>query len=463
MHIGNIRTALLNYLFAKQKDGTFVLRIEDTDPQRNFDPGAKIIISDLDWLSISYDEGPEKGGEYAPYFQSERSDLYQEKLDKLKAKKLIYPCFCTEDQLNKKRERQKALKVPPRYDRACLELSEDEVADRLAKGMPHIWRLKLDHDQTIEITDLSRGTVKFNLKNFSDFPLTRTDGSFTFMFANFVDDMAMKISHVFRGEDHQSNSAGQAALYLAFDAPLPIFWHMPMLCNLDGKKLSKRDFGFSLHDLQKEGFLPEAINNYLAIIGSSYEQEIMDLDELANAMNFDNPHTTGAIKYDVEKLRWVNHKWIDRLSPEQLTAAAKPFLLEAYPQANTVDEEKLSAILQILKTDLYTLRDIIPALQFYFEAPKLTATAIEACVPKENMPTLKELISKHIGNIENSDAFLTSLKTEAKEAGIPLKQLFWFLRLALMGEVNGPGIHDLIAILGVEESKKRIEKALAVI
>ena len=473
MHIGNIRTALLNYLFAKQKGGTFVLRIEDTDPQRNFDPGAKIIISDLDWLSLVYDEGPGKDlsavalanedGAYAPYFQSERSAIYQEMLDELKTKKLVYPCFCTEEELEKKRERQRTLKIPPRYDRACLDLSPQEIADRLAQNMPHIWRFKLDHDQAITITDLSRGTVKFELKNFSDFPLTRADGSFTFMFANFVDDMSMKMSHVFRGEDHQSNSAGQAALYLAFNAPLPIFWHMPMLCNLDGKKLSKRDFGFSLHDLKKEGFLPQALNNYLAIIGSSYEQEIMDLDELTQALNFENPHTTGKIKYDVEKLRWVNHKWIDRLSPDELTAAAKPFLAEAYPQAASLDEAQISSMLQIIKTDLYTLKDVVSALQFYFEAPELTATAIEACVPKESMQPLADLIKKHLGTTENSDAFLTALKTEAKELGIPLKQLFWFLRLALMGQVNGPSIHDLIAILGTQESGKRIENALALI
>jgi glutamyl-tRNA synthetase len=463
MHIGNIRTALLNYLFAKQKTGTFVLRIEDTDPQRNFDPGAKIIISDLDWLSLSYDEGPGKDGPYAPYFQSERSALYQTGLDRLKVKKLAYPCFCTEEELEKKRDRQRALKIPPRYDRACLNLSDEAITDRLAEHLPHIWRFKFDHDQTITITDLSRGTVTFELKNFSDFPLTRTDGSFTFMFANFVDDMSMKISHVFRGEDHLSNTANQAALYLAFDAPIPIFWHMPMLCNLDGKKLSKRDFGFSLHDLQKEGFLPQAIDNYLAIIGGSYAQEIMNLDELSHAFNFENPHTTGAIKYDVEKLRWVNHKWIDRLTPEELITAAKPFLIEAYPQAASLDNAKLSTMVQIIKTDLHTIKDTIPALQFFFEAPTLTAMAIEACVPKETMPKLKELITKHLGSLENTDAFLQAVKAEVKEQGITIKQLFWFLRLALMGQVNGPGIHDLIAILGVDESKKRIERALAIL
>lgn len=461
MHIGNIRTALLNYLFAKQKQGTFVLRIEDTDPQRNFDPGAKIIMSDLAWLSLSYDEGPGKGGPYAPYFQSERDAIYQQHLDELKKNGLAYPCFCSEEELEKKRERQRALKIAPRYDRTCLRLSADEVTLRLKEGMPHIWRFQLDHEQKVTIHDLSRGPITFELKNFSDFPLTRTDGSFTFMFANFVDDLTMKISYIFRGADHQSNTAGQAAMYLAFNAPIPTFWHMPMLCNTDGKKLSKRDFGFSLRDLKEEGFLPQAIDNYLAIIGGSYEQEIMDLEELTKAFNFETPHTTSSIKYDVEKLRWVNHKWIDRLTPEQLATAVKPFLKSAYPSATTMDESILQDALQILKTDLYTLKDAVPALAFYFKEPELNRAMIEACVSPEHMQALKSIIKMHLPSIQDADTFLSAIKSDAKKQNIPIKQLFWFLRLALMGQVNGPGIHELIAILGTEQSKQRIERALA--
>ncbi len=463
MHIGNSRTALLNYLFAKQKDGTLVLRIEDTDPARNFDPGAQKIIADLNWLDLAYDEGPEKGGPYAPYFQSERQHLYQEKLDNLIKKNLVYRCFCTQEELEKKRDRQKALKLPPRYDRTCLQLPAQEIEKRVAQGMPFIWRFKFDHDKTIEITDLARGTVKFALKNFSDFPLTRADGSFTFMFANFVDDMLMKITHVFRGEDHLSNTAGQAALYFAFEAPLPIFWHMPILCNIDGKKLSKRDFGFSLHDLKDAGFLPQAINNYLAICGSSYEQEIMDLKQLAHAINFDNPHTTGKIKYDVEKLRWVNHQWINKLSAARLAQVAKPFLGAVYPAAEKLDAKTLEQILQIIKTDLYTLKDVPDALGFYFEQPEISKVSFEAAIATDHLSVITELIKNNLGNIEESEAFLSNLKSASKDQNIPLRELFRFLRLALMGAINGPSIHDLIAILGPSEAKSRIERALSIV
>lgn len=460
MHIGNSRTALLNYLFAQQKDGTFVLRIEDTDPSRNFDPGAKTILSDLEWLSLSSDEGPIKGGPFAPYFQSERHKLYQEKLDQLKKEEFVYPCFCTEQELEKRRERQRALKLPPRYDRTCLNLPKETVEKQLKEGLPHIWRMKLDHDKSVTITDLSRGPVTFELKNFSDFPLTRADGTFTFMFANFVDDMLMKITHVFRGEDHQTNTAGQAVLYEAFGAPMPIFWHMPILCNIDGKKLSKRDFGFSLHDLRDTGYLPEAINNYLAIIGGSYKNEIMNLQQLAHALNFDNPHSTGKIKYDVEKLRWVNHQWIQKFDPAELANRVKSFLIAAYPAAKSIENSRLAEITQLIKTDLCTLKDAVDALKFYFEKPELSSGSVEACVEKEYRSPLKKLIQEHLSQIDDVNAFLDALKKEAKEQGIPLKQFFWFLRLALTGKVNGPSIHDLILILGTKESTQRITKAI---
>lgn len=452
MHIGNSRTALLNYLFAKQKGGTNVLRIEDTDPSRNFDPGAKIIQADLNWLGLNPDEGP--------YYQSERQNLYQEKLKELIDKGLVYRCFCSEKELAQKRDRQRALKLPPRYDRTCADLSQQEIQKRLDQNVPFIWRFKLDHDKTITIIDLARGPITFQLKNFSDFPLTRADGSFTFMFANFVDDMTMKMTHVFRGEDHQSNTASQGALYEAFGAPLPIFWHMPMLSNVDGKKLSKRDFGFSLHDLRDAGYLPHAINNYLAISGGSYPNEIMDMDELIKTIDFDNPHSSGAIKYDVEKLRWVNHQWINRLSAQELAHAALPFLIAEYPQAQQMDLQKLAEILQILKTDLYTLKDVPAIVGFYFNAPQLSKADIEGCVLPEHRQALHSIISAHINEIDGTDAFLNSLKKEAKANTIPFKQLFWALRLALMGAVHGPGIAELITILGSQESSKRIEAML---
>jgi nondiscriminating glutamyl-tRNA synthetase len=460
MHLGNIRTALINYLFAKQKKGTFILRIEDTDQQRNFDPHAEKIIEDLHWLGLDFDEGPLKGGPYAPYFQSQRTPIYQEKLEELANKNLIYRCFCTKEELDKKQERQQALKLPPRYDRTCLHISKEQIQEYLNSHIPFIWRLQLDHNQVVTITDLAHGHVRFEMKNFSDFALTRQDGSFTFIFANFVDDMVMEISHIFRGEDHLSNTANQAALYHAFHKTLPIFFHMPILCSTDGKKLSKRDFGFSLRDLKHAGFLPEAIINYLAILGGSFEQEIMSQEELVSALDFDNMQTTGQIRYDIEKLRWVNRKWIIKYDPIKLTTACLPFLICAYPQVNSLDSTILTPLIQSIKTDMTILTDCVEALTFYFIKPTLHKTDIDAVIDPAIQEHLCTMIEKQLPDITHPETFVNELKQQTKQFNIPLKELFWFIRLALTGKTHGPAIHELIKALGSRESENRLKTVL---
>lgn len=459
MHLGNVRTALMNYLFAQQKDGTFIIRIEDTDSARNYDPEATNILADLAWLGIDFDEGPQKGGPHIPYFQSQRTIFYQKRLQELIARDQVYRCFCSSEELDKKRERQQALKLPPRYDRTCLSL-EKEVRDKRSEmGEPSIWRLKLNHEDIVSFTDLARGTLTFEVKNFSDFPLTRQDGSVTFMFANFVDDMDMEITHIFRGEDHLSNTAGQACLYKAFNAPLPIFWHMPILCNIDGRKLSKRDFGFSLRDLKDAGFTPEAIDNYLAIIGGSFDPEIMNTQTIAKVFNFDNVHTTGQIKYDVEKLKWINKQWICLYEPEVLAERCLPFIEAAYGTI-TIGKSELIAALQIVKTEMITLSDVVPLLKFLLSPIHVTAIEIQACIEKEYLTAIKSVVESSMHALENAEKYAQIIKKAAQEKEIPLKQLFWFLRLSLMNNTKGPGIHELVAILGAPEARHRLEKTL---
>lgn len=463
MHLGNVRAALMNYLFARQHSGTFIIRIEDTDQQRNYDPGAKEILADLAWLNLSYDEGPHKGGPHGPYFQSERSALYQEKLQLLIHQDAVYRCFCTPEELERKRERQIALKMAPRYDRACLNLSADSLQEKLNTNLPFVWRLKVPQQGTVDINDLARGTVHFDFKNFSDQPLTRQDGSFTFIFANFVDDLDMRITHIFRGEDHITNSAVQAVLFKAFNTPLPTYWHMPMLCNNEGKKLSKRDFGFSLQDLRQAGYLPEAICNYLAIIGGgSFAQEIMTLDELVATTNFSGISTASQIRYDVEKLTWVNHTWIVTYDPQKLAQRCRPFLEATYPEIRAMDDTVLASLLQIIKSDLSTLQDATTALHFYFKTPHITNKELNGCMAPQTSNAIAGLIRAQLPTIANQEAFVATLKNEAKTAGIPIKDLFSYLRLALMGQPHGPSIHDLIAMLGTAEATKRLERLIEI-
>ena len=455
MHLGNIRTACMNYLYAKQKNGTFVVRVEDTDPSRNFDPGAKKIIEDLHWLGLTYDEGPEIGGPYAPYFQSERNEFYQKALQTLIDNNQVYRCFCTNEELEKRRARQIALKKPPRYDRTCLHLSAEDIEQKLAQSMPFIWRFKLDQEKQITITDLAHGTITFDLQHFSDFPLSRSDGSFTFMFANFVDDILMQMTVVIRGEDHLTNTAGQAALYQAFNHTIPTFWHLPILCNIDGKKLSKRDFGFSLRDLKDAGFLPEALINYLAIIGGgSFKDEIMSIEQLIQTLDFDHINATGQVKYDVEKLTWINNKWIDRLTPEELTERCLPYLEQAFPAATTMDKAHLTQMLQLLKSDFNTLKDAVDAVRFYFETPDYSP---EELATFENKPHLSACTSDLLSHVGDPELFMQQAKTLSKEKGIKLKDMFGFIRYGLMGSKQGPSVADLLVILGAQESKQRLE------
>ena len=462
MHLGNVRAVVMNYLFAKQKHGTFILRIEDTDQQRNVDAYVTGILDDILWLKLDYDEGPIKGGHYEPYFQSQRTSIYQEKLTVLQHRELVYRCFCTAEELDKKRQRQIALKQPPRYDRTCLHLSKEQIQLNLDAHTPFIWRFQLP-EGTIQIHDMSRGTITFDMKNFSDFALTRQDGSFTFIFANFVDDVAMVISHVIRGEDHLTNTAVQAALYQTFNVPLPVFWHLPIICNAQGQKLSKRDFGFSLNDLRNAGYLPEAICNYLAIIGGgSFEHEIMPLEELVKAMQFDSLSATGQVRYDIEKLRWLNHKWIEKLDLTDLTKRCLPFLQTRYLN-QAFDEKQVATLLKSLRTDLTTLADAADALQFYFMAPEVDNVQLQETIPAECITPLKEITRANVALIASESAaqFVERMKQDAQKQNIHSKYLFWFIRLALTGKAHGPAVYELIDMIGVSESIKRIEKIVA--
>ena len=457
MHIGNIRTALMNYLFAKKNDGVFVLRIEDTDPKRNFDEGGKTIIKHLDWLNLCYEEGPNRNDSFGPYFQSQRQDIYTAKLKELEENDFIYRCFCTTDELDKKRVRQIALKKPPRYDRACSFLSKEQIDSNMKDEKSFVWRMKVDSNKKIAFEDIAHGTLHFDLKNFSDFPLTRGDGSFTFMFANCIDDIEMKMSHVLRGEDHLTNTVGQFVIMKALNAPIPLFWHLPILCNITGKKLSKRDQGFSLEDLKADGFLPEAIINYLGIIGGSFEKEILPIDELADAYNFDHLSKTSQIKYDIEKLKWVNHKWISGYDLAKLTELCKPFIAETFDIAQLSDE-KLQQLIQSVQTDLITLQDAPQLLKFYFEKPVITSDIIDNQIADKDIQNkILDILKSHC-NSSDFDTFLSNTKASVKENDISFKDFFSLLRLLLTGSPKGLGMHELEKCLGFDEIKSRICK-----
>lgn len=450
MHLGNVRTALINYLFAKQQHGTFVLRVEDTDFKRTIEQGIEKIFENLKWLGLEYDEGPIKGGPYEPYFQSERAEIYTRYLDQIVEKGFAYRCFCTAEELEAKRERQVALKIPPRYDRTCLKLSAEQITEKLRTKIPFVWRFKLDETRKIQFFDLAHKEMVFELKNFSDVPITRQDGSFTFLFANFVDDYEMQISHVFRGEDHLSNTAAQVAMYEAFNFKVPIFWHLPIIANKDGKKLSKRDFGFSLNDLIADGYLPEAICNYLTIIGGSFKKEIMTMPELIESLDFSNLKPTGMIKYDIEKLNWVNHQWILNYDLEKLVLLCKPYLNEKYPQSLKLSDEQIVPLVRLVQSDLIKLSDVSGLLAFYFEKPDISKELLEQNKFAEYKEILSQIAAQK-NKITNSADLINFMKELCKTNNKSAKELFMLLRILLTGKVTGPSIADLINIIGLEK------------
>jgi glutamyl-tRNA synthetase len=454
MHIGNVRAALLNYLFARQQHGTFVLRIEDTDQQRNIDEGTQFIIKHLNWLGLNFTEGPNIGGPFSPYFQSKRSEIYQKYLEKLQNKNLIYQCFCTPEELDVRRNRQIAMKKAPRYEKTCMNLKEAEIAQNIAQGKGFIWRMNIDGTKKVQFKDMARGVLEFDLQHFSDFPLTREDGSFTFIFANCVDDCEMKMTHVFRGEEHLSNTVSQTVLYNAFEYKLPIFWHLPILCNQEGKKLSKRDRGFSLEDVEAQGYLPEAICNYLGILGCSFEQEIMSLDELAKNYKFDNLHGASQIKYDIEKLKWMNHKWIASYNLEKLTELCKPFLANQYNIAG-IPDQVLTKLIKSVQNDMQTLTQITELLKFYFVRPTIDTAIYSDLTDQETFAKIKSILLA----CRNDDwtAFMNSVKTQAATAEIENKIIFTAIRIFLTGSAKGMQLQDLFTDLGSKEFFERIE------
>jgi len=455
MHIGNVRTSLLNYLFALKFNGTFILRIEDTDKERNIDPNAAQIISHLSWLGMEHQEGPGIGGPYGPYFQSQRHEIYQKHLLNLQKDNFVYRCFCTQEQLEIKRNRQIALKNPPRYDRTCTKLTETDIAKKIDEQVPFIWRMKVDETKTVQFHDLGHGVLSFELKNFSDFAVSRADGTFTFMFANCIDDIEMKITHILRGQDHMTNTVGQIAIMQAIGHTIPTFWHLPILFNTTGKKLSKRDQGFSLEDLKVAGFLPQAIVNYLGIIGASFDKEILSMDELAAAYNFDNMHTSNQIKYDIEKMRWINHKWIAQTPITQLVDLCKPFLAARY-DLMTISDEQLMVLIQSVQTDIIILKDICGLLDFYFNAPIITQEQITAIIP--DAATVQKIKNIFIAqkNIEDFSTFFAQAKQQAQADSINLKDFFSLFRLLITGSPKGLGIVELEKCLGFAQIKDRL-------
>ncbi|MFC1655678.1 glutamate--tRNA ligase [Patescibacteria group bacterium] len=508
LHVGGLRTALYNYLYARKHGGQFLLRIEDTDQKRFVEGAKEHLIEMLEWVGLDYDEGPNKEGPHAPYVQSERNELYTKYADELLEKKHAYRCFCTAERLTEMREHQEKSKKAPMYDRHCLYLSDDEIQRNLDAGTPYVVRQKMPSAEVVKYTDLIRGTVSFAAKTLDDQVLLKSDGFPTYHLANVVDDHLMEISHVIRGEEWLPSTPKHILLYQALGWTPPEFAHIPLLLNKDRTKLSKRQGDVSVEEYIKKGYSKEAITNFIAFLGwhpgGSEENEIFTLEELVEHFSLEKVHKAGAI-FDIEKLDWVNWQWNRRKHHTTLDEKAhgidanvtienpkkgefvykfdasentEKFLKERTDMLLEIcgeyidekyksDDEKLrKALVSIEEKILRDPKTVQNHIKFYFEEIDYELELLTHEKMKVDYETATKSLKEIHETFSNFDSFndMNAIKDTlmgiVEKLGLKNGQVFWPLRAALTGEKFSPGVFEVAWVLGKESFLERTKLAL---
>ena len=469
LHIGTARTSLYNFLAARHAGGTYVLRIEDTDTARSTVEFERDIIDNLHWLGISWDEGPQvAGGEdigpHAPYRQSRRMDRYAAEADRLLKGGHAYRCWCTPEELEAVRREQEGRKEPPRYNRRCLNLTDAERAAFEAEGRASVIRFKVEPEK-IRFDDLIRGEVEFDNALLGDFVIVRGDGIPLYHFVVVVDDEAMEISHVIRGEDHLSNTPKHIALIRALGYREPVFGHIPLILNADRSKMSKRKSQTSMTAYREEGYLPEAMVNFLAFLGWSpgTEEEIFTLDELAARFEIGRVHKGGAI-FDRDRLDHLNGVYLRAMSDEQLALRLRRWVPEA------VRDDDLLRLVPIIKERLVKLSDIIALAAFVWEPDEVVASWYdpELLVPKKGSlgeaRAALEAARAVLAELDDADFSADVLEQRCREAadaaGMKAGSFFSPIRVAVTGRTVSPPLFDSLELLGRDRSLARIDVAL---
>ena len=460
MHIGNLRTALYEYLIAKSQGGKFIFRLEDTDREREVEGATEIIYHTLEMTGLKHDEGPDVGGDYGPYIQSERMDIYMDYAKKLVEMGKAYYCFCSKERLESLKETSESGEVFSHYDRHCLRLSKEEIEANLAAGKPFVIRQKMPDTGTTTFHDVVYGDITVENSELDDQILMKQDGYPTYNFANVIDDHLMKITHVVRGSEYLSSTPKYTLLYQAFGWEEPVYVHLPAVMRDAHHKLSKRRGDKSFEDLIREGYIVEAIVNYIALLGwsPSDNQEIFSLEELVQKFDMKGLSKSPAI-FDIKKLTWMNQEYMKRMDDDTFLALAKDKLQEAIHNP-ALDLKKIAAL---AKTRVETLNDI-PALVAFFETLPEYDTALYV---HKKMKTTEEIALRALKaaypvleNLAewNTDTIHDALMALVGELGMKNGQLLWPVRTALSGEPASPGgAMELADILGKEETLRRIQ------
>ena len=468
LHVGGVRTALFNWLFARKNDGVFVLRIEDTDLERSTEESVEQLERSLRWIGLEWDEGPEVGGPYPPYRQTERFDLYREAAKELLQSGAAYYDFATPEELGAFREKARAEGRQPIYTGGeYRDMDPEEVRKRIEAGEPHTVRFKTPREGQTVVEDMIRGPVIFENANLEDFVLMKSSDTPTYNFAAAVDDALMRISHVIRGDDHLSNTPRQILIYRALGRGLPAFAHVPQVLGPDKKKLSKRHGAASVEDFAAQGILPEALFNYLALLGAGYaaDEEIFTPEELAERFRIDRVSGNPAV-FDEGKLLAINQVYIRRQTPEELAMLAAPMLVES--GAATTDElqrdmSRLTEIMDLLKERLSRTTDIPDAVG-YFYGGKLDydSSEFEKQLGKEfvreNLPELKERLAALPEWTE--EAIEETVRGLAAEKEKGARHLIHPLRFATTGRTVSAGLFETMQLLGRERCLLRLEDAI---
>ncbi len=467
LHIGGLRTALYNYLFAKNLNGKIILRIEDTDRKRFVEGAVENLLETLSWAGIEFDEGLEIGGESAPYFQSQRLDIYKKYAEELISKDKAYYCFCTPERIKTLREKQQEQKLPQaKYDKLCLNLSKEEIDDNLNSDVTKVVRLNVNPDQKIIFDDVIRGRVEFDSNNIDDQVLIKSDGFPTYHLANVVDDHLMGITHIIRGEEWLSSTPKHVLLYDYLGWEKPVFAHLPLLLNPDKSKLSKRQGDVAVEDYRDKGFLKEALINFVALLGwnSGDEQEFFTMEELINKFTLERVHKAGAV-LNVEKLNWLNAEHLRSKPKEELLLMLKDELVKSYYKDKILDDDYLLLIIEAMKPRVSFVNEFITTCTYFYAEPTEYDESVIKKIWKEDTPEQLIKLRDNIVQLDNpvKEDFENALTKTAEELNVGKGKLIHPVRLALSGIGTGPGVYDLLFIIGKDKSIERIDRALKII
>lgn len=458
LHVGGARTAIFNWLYAGHTGGTFVLRVEDTDVERSTTESAVALIDDLRWLGLDWDEGPDVGGAYGPYRQSERLELYRAAAGELVEQGLAYPCFCCDEELERRRTAAVAAGNSPHYDGNCCALTAEQVEEKRSAGIPETVRFKVP-EENVEFDDLVRGPIMLQSNMVGDFVILRSNGLPTYNFAAAYDDHFMKITCVLRGEEHLSNTLRQILIYRAIAAEPPAFGHLPLILAEDRSKLSKRHGASSIGELRDRGLLPDAVVNYLVLLGWSHpdEKEKLTRDEMVSTFSVDRINKSAAV-YDPKKLTWMNGLYLRDISLDEWVDVASPFVPDSIKQRYGAEDQR--EILALLQEKVETL-DQIPSKTGIFEDPLSYEDDAKAVLGHQSSRDVLKYLERELESAadEWTPEFLkTAFKKTGKATGKKGKELFFPIRAAVTGSLHGPDLSRVAAVKGRATVLQLIER-----